>query len=98
MLAATERRMMVAISLVRAVPGQEKSVYCAIKGSHGVARLNHVFRDHDFLLMLKAERISLLAQYMAEVREIKNVSSVDLVLIGGEGCLEEERLTAVLVQ
>jgi hypothetical protein len=86
---------MIAIALLMAVPGREKAAYSAIKSSRGVTRLNHIFGDHDFLLMLKGDCLSSLYLYIEEIRKIENVSSVDLVLIGGEGCLEEESMTPV---
>ncbi|NPV63024.1 MAG: hypothetical protein HPY61_10440 [Methanotrichaceae archaeon] len=87
---------MIAIALVMSVPGYEKTVYNAIKSSQGVVRLNHIFGDHDFLLMLKGDSISSLYRYIEDIRKIEGISSVDLVLIGGEGCLEEERMVTVL--
>lgn len=46
--------MVLAISLIKAVPDQEKVVYRALKEMGGIKNLYHIFGNHDFFLILEA--------------------------------------------
>jgi DNA-binding Lrp family transcriptional regulator len=83
--------MVVSIALVKAIPGKEKPVYHALKNTDGVRRLYHIFGDHDFLLLLEAESKGGLAQIVELMMKINGIASVDIVLMGREGYLEEKR-------
>jgi len=47
--------MVLAMSLIKAVPDKEKTLYRALKGLDGVRNVYHLFGDHDLLLILEAE-------------------------------------------
>jgi len=83
MLNALEnKRMTIAVILIKAIPGHEKSVYRSIKKCMGVKRLHHMFGDHDFILMLEGEGMSVLSKRMSEIRRVENILSQETVLIG----------------
>jgi len=46
--------MVLAISLIKAVPDQEKVVYRALKEVEGIKNLYHIFGNHDFFLILRS--------------------------------------------
>ena len=48
--------MVLAMSLIKAVPDREKTVYHALKELDGVRNIYHLFGDHDILLILEAEK------------------------------------------
>ncbi len=83
--------MVISIALIKVVPGKEKLVYHALKNMAGVRSLYHIFGDHDFFLIMDAKGKGDLALMVEKIKEIEGVASVDTVLIGKEGCLEERR-------
>lgn len=83
--------MVIAVALIKVVPGKEKPVYHALKNMGVTRSLYHIFGDHDFLIILEAESKVELAQIVEQIREIEGVAAADTVLIGKEGCLEERR-------
>jgi hypothetical protein len=88
--------MTIAISMVKAVPGQEKLVYDLLKKLKGKRCLYHIFGNHDFFLILEAENIGNLAQMIDEVRRFDRVNAVDTVLTGELRYHDEQRCVEVL--
>jgi len=84
-------KMVISIALIKVIPGREKSVYHALKSIDGVRRLYHIFGDHDFLLLLEAGSKGGLSQLVEQMMKLEGVTSVDIVLMGREGYLEEKR-------
>lgn len=83
--------MVIAVALIKVVPGKEKPVYHALKNMGVTRSLYHIFGDHDFLIILEAESKGELALIVDQVKEIEGVAAADTVLMGKEGCLEERR-------
>jgi nitrate reductase NapAB chaperone NapD len=83
--------MVTSIALIKVVPGKEKPAYHALKKADGVRRLYHIFGDHDFLLLLEAESKGGLSQSVEQMMNLEGITSVDIVLMGREGYLEEKR-------
>ena len=59
--------------MVKVVPGQERSVYCSLKGKEGILDLYHVFGDYDFFLIMRAESLAKLNGLMEEIQESHHV-------------------------
>ena len=59
--------------MVKVLPGQEKSVYCSLKGNEGILDLYHVFGEYDFFLIMQAESLAKLNRLMEDIREIRHV-------------------------
>jgi DNA-binding Lrp family transcriptional regulator len=85
--------MVIAVALIKVVPGKEKPVYHALKNMSDVRSLYHIFGDHDFLLILESKSKGELALMVEQIGEIEGVAAADTVLMGKEGCLEERRYT-----
>ncbi len=83
--------MVISIALIKVLPGNEKSVYHALKNMDGIRSLYHIFGDHDFFLIMDAESRGELALMVEQIREIHGVAAADTVLVGKEGCLEDRR-------
>lgn len=83
--------MVIAVALIKVVPGKEKPVYHALKNIGVTRSLYHIFGDHDFLIILEAESKGELALIVDQVKEIEGVAAADTVLMGKEGCLEKRR-------
>lgn len=54
--------MAVGVTLVSVAPGQERSVFDALKGIPRVRELHHVFGEYDFLVVVETEGLSLLSK------------------------------------
>ena len=65
--------MVISIAMVKVVPGQERSVYCSLKGKEGILDLYHVFGDYDFFLIMRAESLAKLNGLMEEIQESHHV-------------------------
>ena len=59
--------------MVKVLPGQEKSVYCSLKGNEGILDLYHVFGEYDFFLIMQAESLAKLNRLMEDIQEIRHV-------------------------
>ena len=65
--------MVIGIAMVKVVPGQERSVYCSLKGKEGLLDLYHIFGDYDFFLIIRAESLAKLNGLMEEIQESHHV-------------------------
>jgi DNA-binding Lrp family transcriptional regulator len=74
-------KMVLAISLIKAVPGQEKTVYRALKELDGVKNLYQIFGDHDLLLILEAESRNKIRKILNDVEGISFVNAVKTMLV-----------------
>jgi DNA-binding Lrp family transcriptional regulator len=74
-------KMVLAISLIKAVPGQEKTVYRALKELDGVKNLYQIFGDHDLLLILEAESRNEIRKILNDVEGISFVNAVKTMLV-----------------
>jgi DNA-binding Lrp family transcriptional regulator len=74
--------MVLAISLIKAVPDQEKLVYRALNEAGGVRKLYHIFGNHDFFLIQEAESMDSLNKLLNRIVEIKFVYAVKTMLVG----------------
>ena len=79
--------MVLAISLIKAVPDQEKVVYRALKEMEGIKNLYHIFGNHDFFLILDAESMDSLNKIFNKIIDIKSIDTVKTMLVGQTGWL-----------
>ncbi len=77
--------MVLAISLVKAVPDQEKLVYHALRRVEGIKSLYHIFGNHDFFLILEAESMDGLNKLLNEIMEINSVDAIKSMLVRPTG-------------
>lgn len=73
--------MVVAISLVKAVPDQEKLVYHVLREVEGIKSLYHIFGNHDFFLILEAESMDGLNKLLNKIMEINSVGAIKSMLV-----------------
>ena len=69
--------------MVQVVPGQEKSVYNALREIDGIKDVYHVFGEYDFVVVLEVEGLSVLNRLVDTIREIHNVTATQTV-VGAE--------------
>jgi DNA-binding Lrp family transcriptional regulator len=73
--------MVLAISLIKAVPDREKIVYHSLKELDGVRNIYHLFGDHDLLLILEAENRNELKKMLDHVEETRFANAVKTMLV-----------------
>ena len=67
--------MVIGVTMVKVVPGQEKSVYNALQEIDGIKDVYHVFGEFDFVVVIEVEGLSML--------NIDNVTATQTV-VGAE--------------
>jgi DNA-binding Lrp family transcriptional regulator len=75
--------MVIGVTMVKVVPGQERTVYNALKDVEGIKDVYHVFGEYDFVVVLEVEGLSVLNRLVDTIREIHNVTATQTV-VGAE--------------
>jgi DNA-binding Lrp family transcriptional regulator len=75
--------MVVGVTLVNVIPGQERSVFDALKSISGIRELYHVFGEYDFLVILEVEGLWLLSTTVDKIRDVEGVKATHTV-VGAE--------------
>ncbi len=83
--------------MVKVVPGQERSVYCALKRRDGIMDVYHVFGEYDFFVVLQAEGLGELDEIMEDIKEAHDVILARTILVGWDSGLQEHETAGVLV-
>ena len=73
--------MVLAMSLIRAVPDREKMVYHELKELDGVRKIYHIFGEHDILLILEAENRNKLIELINYVAEMGSINAAKTMLL-----------------
>jgi DNA-binding Lrp family transcriptional regulator len=74
--------MVLAISLIKSVPDQEKAVYHALKEMGEIRNIYHIFGNHDFFLILEAESMDSLKRLLNQIVEQNSIDAVKTMLVG----------------
>lgn len=75
--------MVVGVTLVNVVPGNERSVFDALKAISGLRELYHVFGEYDFLVILEVDSLPVLSKTVDEIRAVEGVTTTHTV-VGAE--------------
>ncbi|NYT01228.1 MAG: Lrp/AsnC family transcriptional regulator [Methanosarcinales archaeon] len=75
--------MVIGVTMVKVTPGQEKTVYGALREIDGIKDVYHVFGEYDFVVIIEVEGLSMLNRLVDTIREIDNVSATQTV-VGAE--------------
>ena len=75
--------MVIGVTMVKVVPGQEKSAYSEIKNIKGTKDIYHIFGEYDFVVISEVEGLSTLNNLVDTIRESENVTSTQTV-VGAE--------------
>ena len=73
--------MVLAMSLIRAVPDRETMVYHELKELDGVRKIYHIFGEHDILLILEAENRNKLIELINYVAEMGSINAAKTMLV-----------------
>jgi DNA-binding Lrp family transcriptional regulator len=75
--------MVIGVTMVKVVPGQEKTVYNSLQSIDGIKDVYHVFGEYDFVVIIEVEGLSTLNRLVDTIREIDNVTATQTV-VGAE--------------
>ncbi len=81
--------MVIGITMVKAVPGQERLVYCTLKGEDGILDVYHIFGEYDFFVILQANGLRRLNRLLEDIQAIDDVITARTVLVGWDSSLRE---------
>jgi len=89
--------MVIGITMVRVVPGQERSVYCSLKGKDGILDVYHIFGDYDFFVVIQADSLLELHELIENVQRMHDVILARTILVGWDSGLQEHLAVKALV-
>ncbi|MBU3967734.1 MAG: Lrp/AsnC ligand binding domain-containing protein [Euryarchaeota archaeon] len=75
--------MVIGVTLVNVVPGQEKVAYNGLLKIKGIKDIYHVFGEFDFVVISNVDGLSALNKLVDTIRENENVTSTQTI-VGAE--------------
>jgi DNA-binding Lrp family transcriptional regulator len=75
--------MVLGVTLVKVVPGHERSVFDALRDIPGFRELHHVFGEYDFLVIAEVESLPLLSKTVDKIRDVEGVATTHTI-VGAE--------------
>ncbi|KCZ72102.1 AsnC family protein [Candidatus Methanoperedens nitroreducens] len=75
--------MVIGVTLVNVVPGQEKAAYNELLNVKGIKDVYHVFGEFDFVVISNVEGLSALNKLVDTIRESEYVTSTQTI-VGAE--------------
>lgn len=75
--------MVIGVTMVKVVPGEEKTAYGSLQNVDGIKDVYHVFGEFDFVVIMEVEGLSTLNQLVDTIREIDNVTATQTI-VGAE--------------
>jgi hypothetical protein len=77
--------MVIGVTMLKVMPGHERSVYHVLKSKEGIKDIYHVFGEYDFFVIMQADGVSRLNKIVENIRDLYNVTTADNVLVGRDG-------------
>ncbi|MHC1632091.1 MAG: Lrp/AsnC ligand binding domain-containing protein [Methanotrichaceae archaeon] len=75
--------MVIGVTMIKVMPGQERIVFNALRDIEGIKDVYHVFGEYDFVVILDVEGLSVLNRLVDVIRGIHNVTTTQTV-VGAE--------------
>jgi DNA-binding Lrp family transcriptional regulator len=75
--------LVIGVTLVNVVPGQEKAAYNELVNVKGVKDVYHVFGEYDFVVISNVEGLSALNKLVDTIRESENITATQTI-VGAE--------------
>jgi len=76
--------MVIGVTMVKAIPGQERSAYSAIKGKDEVRKVYHAFGGCDFLAVIQAVDLPTLRDVLEEIKVSLGVAGTRVIVVEEE--------------
>ncbi len=86
--------MVIGITMIKAVPGREKTAYHALKKIEGIKEIHHLFGEFDFFVIIKAESKGMLNHLIEIIRDLEEVVETWPLLIARDESLSEVEVTS----
>ena len=90
--------MVIGITMLKVMPGQERLVYCSLKGKDGILDVYHIFGEYDFFVVLQAECLVKLKELIEDIQETHNVILARTILVVSNNGCQEQTLMKALAQ
>lgn len=75
--------MVVGVTMIKVIPGEERTVYNSLTNIDGIRDVFHVFGEYDFVTIIEVRGLSALNKLVDTIREIEGVTSTQTV-VGAE--------------
>ena len=75
--------MVIGVTMIKVVPGEEKAVYNELKNVEGIRDVFHVFGEYDFIAIIDVGSLSVINTTVDTIRENEMVTSTQTI-IGAE--------------
>lgn len=75
--------MVIGVTMINVVPGEERTVYNALQQIAGVREVFHVFGEYDFIVVIDVSGLTDINKAVDTIREIEAVTSTKTI-IGAE--------------
>ncbi|HID27263.1 MAG: Lrp/AsnC ligand binding domain-containing protein [Methanosarcinales archaeon] len=75
--------MVIGVTMVKVVPGKERSTYNELIGIDGIKDVYHVFGEYDFVVIIEVDGLSALNNLVDRIRESDNVTATHTI-VGAE--------------
>lgn len=72
--------MVIGVTFVNVVPGNEKTVYNELTKIQGIKDVYHIFGKSDFIVISKVDGLSALNRLVDTIRENNNIIATNTVL------------------
>lgn len=72
--------MVIGVTFVKVVPGQEKDAYNELLKIKGIKDAYHIFGEFDFIVISNVDGLSSLNRLVDIIRESKNVTATNTIL------------------
>ena len=82
--------MVIGITMVKVMPGEERTVYCSLKGKDGILDVYHIFGEYDFFVVLQADSLVKLKELMEDIQYTHNVILARTILVGLNNGYQEQ--------
>ncbi len=76
-------KLVIGVTLVNVVPGQEKAAYNELLEIKGIKDVYHVFGEYDFVVISNVDGLSALNKLVDTIREIESVTATQTI-VGAE--------------
>ncbi len=75
--------MVIGVTMIKVVPGQEKAAYNELRSISGIKDVYHVFGEYDFVVICEVDGLSALNSLVDHIRESDNVTATHTI-VGAE--------------
>jgi len=72
--------LVIGVTFVKVVPGQEKAVYNELLKIKGIQDAYHIFGEFDFIVISNVDGLSALNRLVDVIRESKNITATNTIL------------------